>query len=102
MGLMNTVIAVVTTIRDEYNVPIWAMRGRSRVAKVREARQLAIHFIHKHAKLSLTKTGKRLNRDHSTVIHSNQVVANELATNKVYQRRYAFINGLIINKINNG
>jgi chromosomal replication initiation ATPase DnaA len=99
---MNTVIAVVTTIRDEYGVPVWAMRSSSRVAKVREARQLALHFIHKHAKLSLIKSGKRLNRDHATVIHSNKVVANELATNKLYQRRYDFINGIILKKMNNG
>ena len=99
---MNTVIAVVTTIRDEYGVPIWAMRSRSRVAKVREARQLAVHFIHKYAKFTLAKSGQRLNRDHSTVVHSNQVVANEVATNKTYRERYEFINGIILKKINNG
>jgi chromosomal replication initiation ATPase DnaA len=99
---MNTVIAVVTTIRDEYGVPVWAMRSRSRVAKVREARQLAVHFIHKHAKFTLAKSGQRLNRDHSTVSHSNQVVANEIATNKTYREKYQFINSIILNKINNG
>jgi chromosomal replication initiation ATPase DnaA len=99
---MNTVIAVVTTIRDEYNVPVWAMRGPSRAAKVREARQLAIHFIHKYAKFTLAKTGKKLNRDHSTVVHSNQVVLNEITTNKEYRKRYEFINGIILKKINNG
>jgi chromosomal replication initiation ATPase DnaA len=99
---MNTVIAVVTTIRDEYGVPVWAMRSSSRVAKVREARQLALHFIHKHAKFTLAKSGQRLNRDHSTVVHSNKVVANEIAISKKYREKYEFINDIILNKINNG
>jgi chromosomal replication initiator protein len=99
---MNAVIAIVTTIRDEYNVSIREMRGRSRMSNIREARQLAVHFIHKHAKFTLAKSGQRLNRDHSTVVHSNKVVANEIAISKKYREKYEFINGIILNKINNG
>ena len=78
------------------------MRGRSRMSNIREARQLAVHFIHKHAKFTLAKSGQRLNRDHSTVVHSNKVVANEIAISKKYREKYEFINGIILNKINNG
>jgi chromosomal replication initiator protein len=102
MGLVEKVIAVVEVVQEEYNVDFDSLSGKSRKANVREARQLAIHFLHKHLGVSINKSAKLFNRHHSTAIHGNYVVANEIATNKLYQRRYAFINGLIINKINNG
>jgi chromosomal replication initiation ATPase DnaA len=99
---MEVVEAILTTIEEQTNVSIVAMKSRCRQANIREARQLAIHFIHKYSGLSLNKSAKTLSRHHATAIHGNKVVANEMATNKRYQRQYAFINGLIINRIKNG
>jgi len=99
---MEVVEAVFTTIEEQTNVSLIAMKSRCRQANIREARQLAIHFIHKYSGLSLNKSARMLNRHHSTAIHGNKVVENELETNKPYQRQYAFINGLIINRIKNG
>ena len=99
---MEPVEAVLTTLEEQTNVSLIAMKSRCRQANIREARQLAIHFIHKYSELSLNKSARILNRHHTTAIHGNKVVANELETNKRYQRHYAFINGLIINRIKNG
>lgn len=99
---MEAVEAILTTIEEQTNVSLLDMRSRNRQANIREARQLAIHFIYKYSGLSLTKSSKMLNRHHTTGVHGNRVVANELETNKPYQRQYAFINGLIINRIKNG
>ena len=99
---MEAVEAILTTIEEQTNVSVVAMKSRNRQANIREARQLAIHFIHKYSGLSLNKSARVLSRHHTTAIHGNKVVANELETNKLYQRQYAFINGLIINRIKNG
>jgi chromosomal replication initiator protein len=102
MGLTESIEAILTTVEEETNVSIIEMKSRNRKSNIREARQLAIHFIHKYSGLSLNKSAKVLNRHHTTALHGNKVVMNERKTNKMYQRRYAFMNGLIINRINNG
>lgn len=99
---MEPVEAVLTTLEEQTNVSLIAMKSKCRQANIREARQLAIHFIHKYSGLSLNKSARMLNRHHTTALHGNKVVSNELETNKLYKRQYTFINALIVNRIKNG
>jgi chromosomal replication initiation ATPase DnaA len=99
---MELVEEIITMIEEQTNVSFVDMRSRNRKANIREARQLAIHFIHKYSGFSLSKSARILNRHHATAIHGNKVVENELTTSKPYQRKYKFINALITNRIKNG
>lgn len=100
MTTEDKVSAIVDIVCEQYNINVISIKSRSRESTVREARQLAMHFIHKHTGLSVNKSARQLNRHHTTLLHANKVVENERSTNKTYFRNYAFINGLIINKIN--
>jgi chromosomal replication initiation ATPase DnaA len=99
---METTEIIITAIEDHFGLPISFMKGRTRVPQIREPRQLAIHFIHKYSGLSIEKSSRILNRHHSTGIHSNKVIANEIATNKEYKRKYDMLDITIKNKINYG
>lgn len=100
MTTEEKVSAIVDIVCDQYNINVISIKSRNRQSNIREARQLAMHFIHKHTGLSLKKSSRNLDRHHTTLLHANKVVESERATNKAYFRNYAFINGLIINKIN--
>ena len=93
---------IIKAIEDHFGMPISFIKNRTRVPQVREPRQLAIHFIYKYSGLSIEKSSRILGRHHSTGIYSNKVIANELATNGEYKRKYDVLNSLILNKINNG
>ena len=98
---MEPVEAVITTIEEYTGIPLGTLRSQSRVRPIREARQLAIHFIHKHSMMTLSASARVLRRHHSTAIHSNKAVSNDFDTNKKYRQNYTFFNAVIINKINN-
>mgnify|MGYP003558167757 CR=1 FL=1 len=50
------------------------------------ARQLAMYFSKKYTESSLAVIGKQCgNKDHSTVIHSNNTIENLLDTNKQFK-----------------
>jgi chromosomal replication initiation ATPase DnaA len=99
---MEPIEAILTTLEEYTNVSLASMKGRCRQANIREARQLAIHFIHKYSGLSMTKSARMMNRHHSTGIHTNKVIENELLTNKKYKSDYHFLKAVITNKIKNG
>jgi len=93
---------IITALEDHFGLPISFIKGRTRVPEIREPRQLAIHFIHKYSGLSIEKSSRILDRHHSTGIHANKVVADELATNSEYKRKYEILDITIKNKINYG
>jgi len=93
---------IIKAIEDHFGLPISFMKGRTRLPEVREPRQLAIHFIRKYSGLSIEKSSRILNRHHSTGIHANKVIENELATNSEYKRKYDVLDSIILNKINDG
>lgn len=92
--------AIVDIICEQYNVSVIALKSSNRQANIREARQIAMHFIHKYSGLSLAKSARMFSRNHATLIHANKVIDCERATNKRYNQKYTFINSVIKNKIN--
>ena len=67
------------------NVPIEIMASKTRKREVVFARQIAFYFLRKRfnrfENISLNVVGKHLNRDHSTVLHSCEVIQNAIETN---------------------
>ena len=55
MGMITTdkIGAIVDIVCDQYNINVIALKSLNRQANIREARQLAMHFIHKYRLLSL-------------------------------------------------
>jgi chromosomal replication initiation ATPase DnaA len=102
MGLVERTEMIITALEDHFGLPISFIKGRTRVPEIREPRQLAIHFIHKYSGLSIEKSSRILDRHHSTGIHANKVIADELATNSEYRRKYEILDITIKNKINYG
>ena len=83
----NPLLLIAKIVEEATRVTVEQMRGKSRVTDVRIARQCAQYLACKYVndQKSLSKIGLFFNRDHSTVLHSREVVENMLETrNKAY------------------
>ena len=67
---------ILKIVSDHFGVSEEDMKGKSRKRELVRARQYALMLIKQNTNLSLYATGRMLNRDHATVLHSIGVVTN--------------------------
>lgn len=82
---------IIETVCEHCDVEFKQLYSKSRAANIVEARQLASYFIYFLTEHSLKSTGRMLNRDHATVMHSIKVVRNQIEFNKKYREKYNLI-----------
>ncbi len=74
-------------IVEEYNITLKILKGKSRLASVVKARQLAMYLCRKMTDKSLTVISLEFNRkDHTTVINSVKKIEQKLNTDKNFKK----------------
>ena len=76
-----TVENVISKVCKKYGLSEDDIKGRKKTKEIAMARHICIYIIRKLTDLSLPAIGRILNRDHTTVMSSLQVIENELRTN---------------------
>lgn len=72
---------------DFYNIPVEAVKSKTRKREIVQARQIAMFFAKDLTKASLKNIGMYFGgRDHSTVIHAYQTVNDLMETDKKYRQ----------------
>lgn len=73
------------------------IEGKSRMKNIIEARYIFIDLLYNdpHSKISKTKIGHLLNRDHSTIIHSLRNVRDWLQVDQMFRTRYHEIHTIL-------
>lgn len=72
---------VVEAVTKYYNVKLADLQSRRRFKSITEPRQICMYLAKKHTRFSLAEIGGYFGgRDHTTVIHSCEVVDNRLNT----------------------
>lgn len=80
-----TVDDILEKVCAHFNVTQAAVMSRSRKREFVEARQLSMYFAQKYTKMPASRIGVLVgNRDHSTVIHSCNTVAQRLKVDKAF------------------
>jgi chromosomal replication initiator protein len=70
------IATIQKVVAQHFRVPVETMRSKVRTARLAFPRQVAIFLSRELTKCSLTQIGERFGgRDHSTVIHANQKIA---------------------------
>jgi chromosomal replication initiation ATPase DnaA len=102
--MKNYIIAsiVFREVKAEYGITAAQMNSSTRVAKVREARQIFTQLMREHSSMTLEEIGMLVNRDHSTISITSKVVRSELDTNVGYRKRYLRVKNNIKNQIEDG
>lgn len=65
-----SVVGIVNRVGEILEVPAWQIMGNSRVAKIVDARFIAIHLVKTRLDLSVTEIAKVFNKDHSTIAYA--------------------------------
>jgi chromosomal replication initiator protein len=71
----------LTTVARQFNLRVRDLRSSSRSARVTIPRQVAMYLMRRHCGLSYPEIGRRFARHHTTALHSDRVVQEQLAEN---------------------
>lgn len=65
------------TVAEYYNITVQDLKAKKRSREVSVPRQVAMALTREMTELSLTQIGAAFNRDHTTVIHACEKIAND-------------------------
>jgi chromosomal replication initiator protein len=71
----------LTTVARQFNLRVRDLRSASRSARVTTPRQIAMYLMRRHCGLSYPEIGRRFARHHTTALHSDRVIQEQLAEN---------------------
>ena len=69
--------------------------GTSRMGDIKDARHLFVYVLRQHYALRYTEIGRRLVRDHATIINSYRVAESYIRYNKDYAKLYNTVKELL-------
>jgi chromosomal replication initiator protein len=72
---------VLAAVARQFNLRVRDLRSTSRGARVTTPRQVAMYLMRRHCGLSYPEIGRRFARHHTTALHSDRVVQEQLAEN---------------------
>lgn len=88
-----SVKSIVAAVSEYYDIASSLLVGKTRKQEVVIARQTAMYLIKQNTQLSLKSIGAHFGgRDHTTVIHSCQVIGNYMETDERIQTAIATLN----------
>jgi chromosomal replication initiator protein len=71
----------LATVARQFNLRVRDLRSTSRSARVTTPRQVAMYVMRRHCGLSYPEIGRRFARHHTTALHSDRVVQEQLTEN---------------------
>lgn len=71
----------LATVARQFNLRVRDLRSTSRSARVTTPRQVAMYLMRRHCGLSYPAIGRRFARHHTTALHSDRVIQEQLAEN---------------------
>jgi chromosomal replication initiator protein len=72
---------VLTAVSRHFNVRLRELRSTSRSPRITTPRQIAMYLVRRHCNLSYPEIGRRFHRHHTTALHSDRVIQEQLAEN---------------------
>lgn len=77
---------ITADVCEKYNVSFELIKAHTRKPEILFPRQLLMYLLFRHGGLSSLQIGKQLNRDHSTVLRSIQVIQDYIETDSFGKR----------------
>lgn len=92
----STTKSIIDAVCSFYEMDEKTIKTRTRKRHIVEARQIAMHLLHRNTKYSLSKIGIMMGFfDHSTVIHASKTVLNLKSTSRIYAANLSAIKNSI-------
>ncbi len=77
--ISTTIDKIFSAVFKKYDVPKEDIKGKKRVKNITWARQVSIYLIREITELSFPDIGEIVDKDHSTVIYSHNLVTKKIA-----------------------
>jgi len=71
---------IIKVIADYFEITAVNIRNKERYRKFAYPRHISIYFMKKYGLMASTQIGRILNRDHTTILHSLDIVKNWIDT----------------------
>lgn len=91
--------ACMDFICEYYHVSKSDLLGKRRLKNINRARQILM-YVCNHLGVSLAETGRMLGKDHSTVIHSRDVIKTEMQYDDLLFQQVAYIFSTLKKQLN--
>ena len=78
--------AITDAVCSQYNIDKDLLYGKSRKREVADARQLVMMLAKQYAKMSSTNIGRKLNRNHATVLYACKSIEERLSIDKEFNQ----------------
>ena len=88
-----TIYDILLKVSEKYRISVEQMKGKERYAEIVKARHIYFYLCRKLTSATYYKIAKLLNRDHSTVIHAENKIADEIYYYRHFEQE---INDLIV------
>ena len=72
---------VLNAVAQQFNVRPRDLRSSSRSPRITTPRQIAMYLVRRHCGLSYPEIGRKFAKHHTTALHSDRVVQNQLGEN---------------------
>lgn len=96
--ITNNIQRIQRAVAEYYNLSVEDLKSKKRTANINHARQVAIYLSQTTTDETLVKIGLEFgNRDHSTVIHACDKIADEIKTNDELKNDINNIKNKIVN-----
>ncbi|MCQ2220418.1 MAG: chromosomal replication initiator protein DnaA [Prevotella sp.] len=81
-----TIDDIIHVVCDHFNVTEVAVKGRTRKREIVVPRQIIMYLADKHMRMPASRIGRQIGgRDHSTVLHSLQLVSTRLTSDAEFR-----------------
>ena len=91
-----TVSHVIEVIADSFNLDIDLIKGKKRVARINQARQLAMFLAREMTESSLPQIGELFGRSHTTILHGCNKIEAEIKIDAMLANRVQHLRNQIL------
>lgn len=92
---------IIKIVLKELGVPLTTMLSKNRRSEIIYNRHILAYFIHKYSKLGVTEIGKRLEKNHATIINSCKRIEDVIfCKDKDWYNKVVFIDKILEIRLN--
>lgn len=89
--MIPTALEIMKDVAKSYGITIDDIRSKSRIARLATARAVTCYLLKRHLNMSTSEVGRKVFRDHTSVMHSCRLVEGYYLWPKMYATDLAII-----------
>ncbi len=93
-----TIPIIIRRVAEAYGTTSLELKGPCRTAAIVRIRHIAMYLVKEISKKSLPETGRRFNRDHTSILHGVRKVQHQILKDAAYAQEVAELEARILSR----